>query len=66
MKKILLIILLATLLPKAQAQNYFPNNEGVQNRNQNLTAFTNAKIYVTPTQIINDGTLFRYLNQLHS
>ncbi|MEY4084469.1 MAG: hypothetical protein RL074_256 [Bacteroidota bacterium] len=57
MKKILLIILLATLLPKAQAQNYFPNNEGVQNRNQNLTAFTNAKIYVTPTQIINDGTL---------
>jgi hypothetical protein len=30
----------------------FPNNESVQNKNNNFTAFTNAKIFVSPTQII--------------
>jgi hypothetical protein len=39
------------------AQQYFPNNEGVPNKTTNFTAFTNAKIYVTPTQIIENGTL---------
>ncbi|MEN9655733.1 MAG: hypothetical protein RL311_659, partial [Bacteroidota bacterium] len=57
MKKNLLLLFLFVLLPKLQAQDYFPNNETVQNRNQNLTAFTNATIYVTPSQIIKNGTL---------
>jgi imidazolonepropionase-like amidohydrolase len=39
------------------AQDYFPKNDGVKTKNSNYTAFTNAKIYVTPTQIIQNGTL---------
>ncbi len=39
------------------AQEYFPKNDGVVATNTNYTAFTNAKIYVTPTQIIENGTL---------
>lgn len=57
MKKNLLLLFLLVLLPKVHAQDYFPNNETVQNRNQNFTAFTNATIYVTPNQIIKKGTL---------
>ena len=57
MKKNLLLFFLLVLLPKVHAQDYFPNNETVQNRNQNFTAFTNATIYVTPNQIIKKGTL---------
>jgi imidazolonepropionase-like amidohydrolase len=57
MKKIFLLLFLLLVTNKTFSQNYFPNNESVQNRNQNFTAFVNAKIYVTPTQIINKGTL---------
>ena len=57
MKKILLLLFFSFLLPKIYAQEYFPNNESVQNKTTNFTAFTNAKIYVTPTQIIEKGTL---------
>lgn len=39
------------------AQEYFPVNDGVKSKNNNYTAFTNAKIYVTPTQVIDGGTL---------
>lgn len=39
------------------AQEYFPKNDGVSTKNTNYTAITNAKIYVTPTQIIEKGTL---------
>lgn len=39
------------------AQDYFPKNDGVTSKDNNYTAFTNAKIYVTPTQIIDGGTL---------
>ncbi len=39
------------------AQEHFPKNDGVKSKNTNYTAFTNAKIYVTPTQIIDKGTL---------
>ena len=44
-------------LTTVTAQEYFPKNDGVTNKNTNYTAFTNAKIYVTPTQIIQKGTL---------
>ena len=57
MKKVLLFIFVMLLTKKVQSQNYFPNNESVQSKNENYTAFTNATIYVTPTQIINKGTL---------
>ena len=39
------------------AQDYFPKNDGVKAKNTNYTAFTNAKIYITPTNIIEKGTL---------
>ena len=39
------------------AQEYFPKNDGVKAKNNNYTAFTNAKIYVTPTQVIDNGAL---------
>ena len=39
------------------AQEYFPKNDGVKTKNENYTAFTNAKIFVTPSQIIEKGTL---------
>ncbi|MDX1277970.1 amidohydrolase family protein [Oceanihabitans sediminis] len=39
------------------AQEYFPKNDGVKTTNNHYTAFTNAKIYVSPTQIIENGTL---------
>lgn len=39
------------------AQDYFPENDGVKTKNNNYTAFTNAKIYVTPTQVVPKGTL---------
>ena len=57
MKKILFLLLFSVALSKTYAQEYFPNNESIQNKSTNFTAFTNAKIYVTPTQIIEKGTL---------
>ncbi|UQD56726.1 amidohydrolase family protein [Flavobacterium sp. K5-23] len=57
MKRLILILFFAILIPKTNAQEYFPNNESVHNKNNNYTAFTNAKIYVTPTKIIDKGTL---------
>ena len=39
------------------AQEHIPKNDGVKSINTNYTAFTNAKIYVTPTQVIDKGTL---------
>lgn len=39
------------------AQDYFPKNDGVVSTNTNYTAITNAKIYVTPNQVIENGTL---------
>ena len=39
------------------AQDYFPSNSGVVANNSNYTAFTNATIHVSPTEIIDNGTL---------
>ena len=38
-------------------QKYFPQNDGVKASNDNYTAFTNARIHVTPGQVIEKGTL---------
>ena len=54
-KTLLLFLFLSTLI--VQAQEYFPTNIGVKTTDNTTVAFTNAKIYVTPTQIINKGTL---------
>ena len=39
------------------SQEYFPKNDGVKSENKNYTAFTNAKVYITPTQVIKNGIL---------
>lgn len=39
------------------AQDYFPKNDGVKEENDNYTAFTNATIYVSPSQVVQNGTL---------
>jgi imidazolonepropionase-like amidohydrolase len=57
MKKALLLLFLSVFLTKTYAQDYFPVNESVHNKNKNYTVFTNATIYVTPTQKIDKGTL---------
>ena len=52
---LLLFFLLNTFF--ISAQEYVPKNDGIKSENNNYTAFTNAKIFVTPTQIIEKGTL---------
>jgi imidazolonepropionase-like amidohydrolase len=39
------------------AQDYFPSNSGVIANNTNYTAFTNATIHVSPTEVIEEATL---------
>lgn len=57
MKKCLTLLFLVLFMPTITAQEYFPNNESTSNKAINNYAFTNAKIYVTPNQIIEKGTL---------
>ncbi|NAS32840.1 amidohydrolase family protein [Flavobacteriaceae bacterium R38] len=57
MKKLLLAFVMLCGICSMHAQEYFPKNDGVKTTNNNYTALTNAKIFVTPTQIINNGTL---------
>ncbi|WP_273566502.1 amidohydrolase family protein [Maribacter halichondriae] len=57
MKKRFLTLTLLACTAILSAQDYFPENDGVKSKNNNYTAFTNAKIYVTPTQVIDGGTL---------
>ncbi|WP_372767334.1 amidohydrolase family protein [Lutibacter sp.] len=56
MKKILFAMLFLVTL-SIKAQEYFPANTGVKTTETNTVAFINAKIFVTPTQIIENGTL---------
>lgn len=39
------------------AQDYFPSNSGVKSDNTNYMAFTNAKIHVSPKEVIDNATL---------
>ncbi|MFB9079422.1 amidohydrolase family protein [Flavobacterium procerum] len=57
MKKALLLVFLSVFLTKTYAQEYFPVNESVHNKNKNYTVLTNAVIYVTPTQKIEKASL---------
>ena len=57
MKKLALSMMLLCCSCFVFAQDYFPENGGVKASNTTYTAFTNATIYVSPTQIIKRGTL---------
>ncbi|MFY0604461.1 MAG: amidohydrolase family protein [Flavobacteriaceae bacterium] len=56
MKKLILVLLLFSI-PIVNAQDYFPTNTGVKTSENTTVAFTNAKIYVSPTEVIKKGTL---------
>ncbi|MDC6350912.1 amidohydrolase family protein [Zeaxanthinibacter sp. PT1] len=57
MRKLPLVFALFCLIQAAVAQDYFPKNDGVKEKNTNYTALTNATIYVTHDQVIKKGTL---------
>jgi len=54
--KILSLCLLLSVF-SLSAQEYFPKNDGVKSKYTNYTAFTNAKIHITPSQSVENGTL---------
>ena len=54
-KTVLFLLFLSTF--SINAQEYFPANAGVKTTETTTYAFTNAKIFVTPAQIIENGTL---------
>jgi imidazolonepropionase-like amidohydrolase len=56
MKK-LQFIFLFILIYASNAQEYFPKNNDIKGSEKGFTAFTNATIYKSPTQIIQTGTL---------
>ncbi|UAM99237.1 amidohydrolase family protein [Polaribacter litorisediminis] len=56
MKKLFFLLFFLSLTI-VQAQDYFPTDSGVKTTESTTFAFTNAKIYVTPTEIIKKGTL---------
>ena len=57
MKQLTSALLLLLCIQLVSAQDYFPKNDGVKEENNNYTAFTNATLFITPTQKITDGTL---------
>ncbi|MEX0274743.1 MAG: amidohydrolase family protein [Flavobacteriaceae bacterium] len=57
MRKLFLALALLCSWAVPYAQEYFPDNSAVKTNNTNYTAFTNAKIHVGPSQVIDKGTL---------
>ncbi len=57
MKNIFLWLLCVLTIPIASAQDYFPNNSGVKEENKSYTVFTNARIHVSPGQVIDKGSM---------
>ena len=57
MKKIQLLLMGILCIYTGYAQDYFPKNDGVKSEITNYTAITNAKLYITPTKVIENGTL---------
>lgn len=57
MRKLILVFLLFVIPVMSNAQDYFPTNTGVKTSKNTTVAFTNAKIYVSPSEVIKKGTL---------
>ncbi|SDS42940.1 Imidazolonepropionase [Gillisia sp. Hel1_33_143] len=55
MKLKILLFSLVIMGSCAQAQEYFPKNDGVKSENNNYTVFENAKIHVDANTIIENG-----------
>jgi imidazolonepropionase-like amidohydrolase len=56
MKKLFFLLFFLSLTV-VQAQDYFPTDSGVKTTENTTFAFTNVKIYVTPTEVIKKGIL---------
>ena len=56
MKKLLFLLFFLSL-SVTNAQDYFPTDAGVKTTESTTFAFTNATIYVTPSEVIKKGTL---------
>ncbi|MCH9660917.1 MAG: amidohydrolase family protein, partial [Bacteroidetes bacterium] len=57
MKKTILLLLCLCIVSSVSAQDYFPKNDGVKEDNHNYTAFTNATLYISPSQVVKKATL---------
>lgn len=57
MKKFTLVFALILCLPMAWAQEYFPANSEVKEKNTNFTAITNARLHVSPGKVLTNATL---------
>ena len=57
MKKFILLCLFFSGITSLNAQDHRPINSSLKQENNNYTAFTNATLYITPSQIIENGTL---------
>jgi len=57
MKRILTFLVVILISVGISAQEHFPKNNSVKEKNENYTAFTNATIYITPRQKVENGTL---------
>ena len=57
MKKNILLLLVLCISHMGISQEYFPKNDGVKENNAQYTAFTNATLFVSPTNKINNATL---------
>lgn len=57
MTKVFLRLLILMCSFSLFAQDYFPSNTGVKSKNTNYTALTNATIYVSPKEVLNNATL---------
>lgn len=56
-KSFAFVILLIFGMGTLSSQEYFPDNTQVKSQNNNYTAIVNAKIYVSPSKVIENGTL---------
>jgi imidazolonepropionase-like amidohydrolase len=56
-KKLMVFTMLLGFLMFTHAQEYFPKNDGVKSVNVNFTAFINANIQESPSNLIKNGTL---------
>jgi imidazolonepropionase-like amidohydrolase len=57
MKRLITCLGLFLISIGISGQEHFPKNNSVKEKNENFTAFTNATIYITPTQKVENGTL---------
>jgi hypothetical protein len=57
MQKTITTLLLVFTINIIFSQDYFPTNDGISFNNSNYTLFTNAKIYSSDKNIIEDGSM---------